>query len=157
MIKIEIKTQIAASQEKVWNIISKIDDDSQYWKGITGIRNISKNRNVTAREISRVNGSKCYQKVTLFPREGIHIRYTNGPMVGIKDILLTSIGDVTILEIQMDYRLSGVVRLVPKSILKELQFEAELALQLIKEEAEEAPCSPLMGDRKLWVDLVNGK
>lgn len=158
MIKIEIKTRIAASQEKVWNIISRIDDDPQYWKGMTNIRNISKNRNFTTREISLVNGSKCHQKVTLFPREGIHIRYTRGPMIGIKDILLTGIGgDVTILEVQINYRLSGVVRIVPKSILKELQSETELALQLIREEAEETPCNALMENRKILVDHINGK
>ena len=156
MIRIETKIQIAASQERIWGIVSKIDKDAHYWKGIKSIKNISKDRNFVIREISLINGSKCFQKITLFQREGVHIRYTKGPMVGIKDILLTSTGSSTILEVQMEYKLFGVVRLVPKSILEELQYESELALQLIKEEAEEAPCVPLE-KRKLWAELVNEK
>ncbi len=155
MIKIETKMQIVASQEKVWNIISKIDDDPRYWKGITYIRNISKNRNVITREVSLANGSKCNQRITLFPREGIHIRYTGGPMVGIKDILLTGIGNVTIIEVQIDCRLSGVVRLIPKSVLEELQTESEFALQLIKEEAEGIPRDILVNRQETLVDRSN--
>lgn len=156
MIKIETKIQIAASQDRIWNIVSRIDHDHHYWKGIKSIKNISKDRNFVTREITLINGSRCFQKVILFPREGIHIRYTKGPMVGIKDILLTSMGAATILEVQIEYRLSGVVRLVPKSILEELQSESELALQLIKEAVEETP-SVSLEKRKLWVELVNEK
>ncbi|MGI0073447.1 MAG: SRPBCC family protein [Nitrosotalea sp.] len=136
MIEIDVSLQIDAPQENVWNIISKIDNDPKYWCGISSIRNISKNQDVITRELTLVNGSKCFQKVTLFQREGIHIRWTHGPIVGIKDILLTSNGNVTIVAVQINYRLSGVVRLVPKSILEELQFEAEQALALIKQEVE---------------------
>lgn len=154
MIEINVKLQINASQDKVWNIISKVDDDPHYWKGMTSIRNISKNRNVITRKVSLVDGTKCHQKVTIFPKDGIHITWTRGPMVGIKDILLFS-GSSTVLEVQMRYRLIGVVRLVPKSILNELQSEAELALQLIKEEAEESHWFPVE-NKKLWADLING-
>jgi len=156
MIKIETKIQIAAPQERIWNIVSRIDNDQHYWKGIKTIINVSKDRNFVTREVSFINGSKCFQKVTLFPREGIHIRYTKGPLVGIKDILLTSTGAATILEVQMEYMLSGVVRLVPKSILEELQSESELALQLIKEEVEGIPGMSLE-KRRSWVELVNEK
>jgi uncharacterized membrane protein len=142
VIKIDVRLQINAPQEMVWNVISKIDDDPRYWRGITTVRKISQDRILVKREITLINGTKCYQKVTLFPREGIHIRWTRGPIVGIKDILLTGIGDVTILEVEMNYTLSGVVRLVPKSIIEELRFEAEQALQLIKEEVEKSLTKP---------------
>lgn len=156
MIKIEVKLQINAPQEMVWNVISKIDYDSHYWTGITSIRKISKDQNVVTREITLINGTKCRQKVTLFPREGIHIRWTGGPMVGIKDILLTCKGNVSMLEVQMTYTLSGVVRLVPKSIVNELQFEAEQALQLIKEEVEKKLDKITTENEKFRVDLING-
>jgi hypothetical protein len=155
VIKIDVRLQINAPQEMVWNVISKIDDDPRYWSGITSIRKISKDRNVITREVNLINGSKCFQKVTLFQGEGIHIRWTRGPIVGIKDILLTCNGNVTILEVQINYRLSGVVRLVPKSILEELQFEAEQAVQLIKQEVEKKSFNISKENRKLWADLIN--
>jgi hypothetical protein len=153
MIEINVRLRINASREKVWDIISKVNDDQRYWRGISAIRNLTKNRNVITREVSFVNNSKCHQKITLFPKEGIHVRWTSGPIVGIKDILLTG-NNVTILEVQIRYRLSGVVRIVPKSILNELRFEAELASQLIKKEAESSPIYPVE-NRKVWADLIN--
>ena len=155
MIKIDVKLKINASQDMVWDVISKIDNDPKYWKGITSIRKVSKDRNVITREIVLINGTRCYQKVTPFPKEGIHIRWTRGPIVGIKDILLTCNGNVTILEVQMNYKLSGVVRLVPKTVIEELRFEAEQALQLVKEEVEEK-LDKIKKNEKLWVDLING-
>ncbi|MGI0073439.1 MAG: SRPBCC family protein [Nitrosotalea sp.] len=155
MAEIDVRIQVNAPQEKVWNVISKVDNDPNYWKGITSIRNISKDRNVITREVTLVNGSKSYQKVILFPKEGIHIRFMKGPIIGIKDILLVNNGNVTILEAQLDYKSSGLTRLIPKSILEELQFEAELALQLIKEEVEEKPSRFPKEKRKLWADLIN--
>ena len=155
VIKIDVKLQINTPQEMVWDVISKTDNDPSYWKGITSIRRISKDQNTVTREITLVNGSKCYQKVTLFPKEGIHIRWTRGPLVGIKDILLTCNGNASILEVQMIYKLSGVVRLVPKSILEELRFEAEQALQLIKEEVEKKLDKISTDGNLLRVDLIN--
>jgi hypothetical protein len=156
VIKIDVKLQINAPQEMVWDIISKTENDPKYWKGITSIRKSSKDQNVVTREITLINGSKCHQKVTLFPREGIHIRWTRGPMFGIRDLLLTRNGNVSIIEVQMIYTLSGVVRLVPKSIVEELRFEAEQALQLIKEEAEKKLDRIYTDGKKLQVDFING-
>ena len=136
VISINVKLQINAPQETVWGIISTIDNDQKYWSRIKSIRNISKNQNHTTRELTTINGSKCFQKITLFHREGIHIRWTRGPMVGIKDIMLTGIGNKTFLNVEINYKLSGVVRIVPKSVLEELQVEAEQALLGIKKEAE---------------------
>ncbi len=137
MLKIEVRLQINAPQDEVWKIVSKIGNDPRYWKRIILLRNISRDRNFTTREITLLDGSKCFQKITLFPKEGIHIRSSRGPIVGIKDILLTSIGNTTILEVQMNYKIPGVVRLIPRSMVEELQLEAEQALQLIKQEVEE--------------------
>lgn len=148
-----VKLSINTSREKIWNIISKIDNDLHYWKGITAIRNFSKNQNVTTREVTLVNGSKSLQKVTLFPKEGIHIRCTKGPIVGIKDILLNG-SNTTILEVQMSYKLSDVVQLVPRNVVDDIRYETELALKLIKGEAENSPVLPFK-KRNLMVDLIN--
>ena len=155
MFQIDVRLQINAPQQMVWDVISKIDDDPRYWWRINSVKKISEDRIFVKREITLVNGAKCYQIVTLFPREGIHIKWTRGPIVGIKDVLLTCNGNVTILEVKMNYTLSGAVKLVPKDVVEELRFEAEQALNLIKEEAEKKFDKITATEKKLQVDLIN--
>jgi hypothetical protein len=157
MVEIDAKIQINAPQEKVWKIISKIDNDPIYWKGTTRIRNISKEQNVITRYVFLGKDNKCQQRVIIFPKEGVHIKWLKGPIMGVKDILLSAHGNTTTLEIQMSYTLTGVVGLFSKNTTKELQSEAELALQLIKEESEGIQQAPVLEERRLWADLIHDK
>jgi uncharacterized membrane protein len=157
MVEIDAKIQINVPQEKVWKIISKIDNDPTYWKGITHVRNISKEQNVITRYVFLGKDNKCQQRVILFPKEGIHIKWLKGPIMGVKDILISAHGNTTTLEIQMNYTLSGVVGLFSKNITKKLQSEADLALQLIKEESEGTQQNPVLEERRLWADLIHDK
>lgn len=157
MVEIDTRIQINASQEKVWKIISKIDNDSTYWREITHIRNISKEQNVITRYVFLGKDNQCQQRVILFPKEGVHIKWLKGPISGVKDILLLAHGNTTTLEIQMNYTLSGVAGLFLKNTIKELQSEAELALQLIKEESEGMQQNPILEERRLWADLIHDK
>ncbi|MGI0046654.1 MAG: SRPBCC family protein [Nitrosotalea sp.] len=157
MDEINTKIQINAPQEKVWKIISKIDNDPAYWKGMTRLRNISKEQNVITRDVFLGGDNKCQQRVILFPKEGIHIKWLKGPIIGVKDILLSSHGNTSILEIQMRYALSSVISLFSKNTAKDLQKEAELALQLIKEESEGTQQNPPLEERRLWADLIHDK
>jgi hypothetical protein len=154
MVEIGAIIKINAPQEKVWKIISKIDNDLAYWKGITRIRNISKDQNVIIRDVFLGKDNKCQQRVILFPKEGVHIKWLKGPIIGVKDILLCAHGNTSTLEIQMSYTLSGIAGLFSKNTTKELQSEAELALQLIKEESEGMQQTPILEERRLWADLI---
>ena len=50
----EIKTSVIinATQEKVWDVISDIDNEPKFWKGTKEVRNISKDGNQISREIT---------------------------------------------------------------------------------------------------------
>ena len=157
MEKITAKIQINAPQEKVWRIISKIDNDPVYWRGITSIRNISKEQNIVTRNVFLGKDNRCQQKVILFPKDGIHIKWLKGPIIGVKDIMVYPLGSATILEVEMNYAPSGVVGLFSRNAAKYLQQESELALQLIKEEAEEIQQNPFLEERRLWADLIHDK
>jgi uncharacterized membrane protein len=155
MVEIGAKMRINAPQDKVWNIISKVDNDPSYWKGISRIRNILQEQNVTTRYVFLGKDTVCQQRVILFPKEGVHIKWLKGPIIGVKDMLLYSHGNTTTLEIQINYRLYGLAGLFLKNTTEELQGEAELALQLIKEEAEGTQQSPVLEERRLWADLIH--
>ena len=156
MVEVKVGLQINAPIDKVWDIISDIDNDREFWHGITLIRNISKDRNVVTREVTKGKVNKCLQTVTLFPKEGINIHWIKGAIVGTKDILLTPIGNMALLEIEMNYKFSGVTSFLSGHITKDLQLEAEQALQLVKKRAEgQSNDTMVMIERKTWADLVN--
>jgi carbon monoxide dehydrogenase subunit G len=158
MVEIKIKLQINAPTEKVWDIISNIDDDPKFWKGTTAIRNLAKDGNVITRETTIGKVGRCLQTVTLFPKEGINIHLTKGTITGTKDLMLVPVGNATQLEVALKYKLSGMATFMSGKITKDLQREADEAVQLIKEKAEGKTSSNLkMEERKSWADLVNEK
>ena len=157
MVEIDTKIQINAPQENVWKIISKVDNDPAYWKGTTHIRNISKEQNVITRDVFLGKDNKCQQRVILFPKEGVHIKWLKGPIIGIKDILLFAHGNTSVLEAQMNYKIHGVIGLFSKTATKDLQIETDLALQLIKKESEGMQQNTILEERRSWVDLIHDK
>ena len=130
------KTMISALPNETWKVISQINNDLQYWKGMMKLRNISKNGNVFVREVILKNGDKCYQKIMLFPTDEIHVRWMEGTINGTKDIMLTPMGKQTLLQVEMNYKIRGIASLFSREVSEDLRNEAELALQLIKEEVE---------------------
>lgn len=136
MAEIDITLKINATIEKVWNIISDLDNDPSYWEEIDRIKNITRDRNVVLREVHMSNGSKCLQKIMLFPKEGIHVRWIRSTITGVKDIMLADNGGTTIIRVQMSYKIAGAVRIGAIGILDELRSEIENALNLIKKDAE---------------------
>jgi carbon monoxide dehydrogenase subunit G len=157
MVEIKVRTQINATTEKVWNIISNINDDPKFWKGTTAIRNLAKDDNLIIREVTIGKVGRCSQTVTLFPKEGIHIRWTKGFIAGTKDLVLVPMGNATQLEVVLEYKLSGMATFMSGKITKDLQREADEAVRLIKEKAEGKMNTLQMEERKSWADLVNEK
>ena len=156
MVEIKIKTQIDAPLEKVWEVVTKVDDDPKFWNLTKKIRNISKKENEIVREVIVGKVDKCHQKITLLPKEAMHILWTKGVITGTKDILLTPLGNATLLEVLIDYNISGPASLFPGRISEELQIEAEFAVDLIKEKAEGRPHKIPLEERKSWADLIRG-
>jgi len=156
MVEIKVKAQIDAPMERVWEVVSKVDDDPKFWNLTKKIRNISKKENEVVREVTLGKVDKCHQKITFLPKEAIHILWTKGVITGTKDIVLTHLGNTTLLEVQIDYSISGPANLFPGRISKELQVEAEFAVDLIREKAEGKPHKIPMVERKSWADLIRG-
>ena len=137
MALIEISTEINASSDKVWDIISDIDNETKYWKGTKQIRNISKEGNKITREITLVfRDSKCMQEITLSPKEKIEAVFTDGLLKGTKTIILKPKEKGVSLEAVWDIKLSGMMGMFTGIVKKHIRNGTEQALQSIKEEAE---------------------
>ncbi len=137
MAKIEVSTKIKSTADKVWDIISDIDNETKYWKGTKEIHNISKDGNKIKREVViAFRDSKCLQEVTMYPKEKIEVEFTKGIIQGTKTINLKTLEGEILLEAIWDVKLSGMMGMFTGMIKKHVKSGTEQALQAIKSEAE---------------------
>jgi len=128
---------INASIEKVWNIISDLDNEPKFWKGTKESRTISKDGNVIVREIIiAFRDSKCMQKITLYPKEKIYAEFTDGILKGSKTLNLKSKENSLWLEVEWDIKMTGLAGMFTGIIKRHVKGGTEQALELIKLEAE---------------------
>ncbi|MFB3047906.1 MAG: type II toxin-antitoxin system RatA family toxin [Nitrosopumilaceae archaeon] len=137
MAKIKVSTKIKSTANKVWDIISDIDNETKYWKGTKEIHNISKDGNKIKREVViAFRDSKCLQEVTMYPKEKIEVEFTKGIIQGTKTINLKTLEGEILLEAIWDVKLSGMMGMFTGMIKKHVKSGTEQALQAIKSEAE---------------------
>jgi ribosome-associated toxin RatA of RatAB toxin-antitoxin module len=128
---------INSSIEKVWNIISDLDNEPKFWKGTKESRTISKDGNVVVREIIiAFRDSKCMQKITLYPKEKIYAEFTDGILKGSKTLNLKSKENSLWLEVEWDIKMTGLAGMFTGMIKRHVKGGTEQALELIKLEAE---------------------
>jgi len=128
---------INASIEKVWNIISDLDNEPKFWKGTKESRTISKDGNVIVREIIiAFRDSKCMQKITLYPKEKIYAEFTDGILKGSKTLNLKSKENSLWLEVEWDIKMTGLAGMFTGMLKGHVKGGTEQALELIKLEAE---------------------
>lgn len=134
---IETSIEINAPAEKVWEIISDIDNEPKFWKGTKEVRNISKKENIVIREIIiAFRDQKCQQEVTFYPKEKIVAVFTKGIIGGSKTIKIVPQESQTLLEVKWDIKLTGIMSMFTGMIKKHIKSGTGLALQSIKEEIE---------------------
>ena len=128
---------INAPIEKVWNIISDLDNEPKFWKGTKESRTISKDGNVIVREIIiAFRDSKCMQKITLYPKEKIYAEFTDGMLKGSKTLNLKSKENSLWLEVEWDIKMTGLAGMFTGMLKGHVKGGTEQALELIKLEAE---------------------
>ncbi|WP_268542117.1 type II toxin-antitoxin system RatA family toxin [Candidatus Nitrosotenuis cloacae] len=134
---IEASTHINAPAEKVWAVVSDLDNEPKFWKGTKEVRNISKDGNTVTREVTiAFKDSKCMQTVTLVPNEKIFAEFTDGIINGTKTITLTPEDGGTRLEAVWDIKLSGMMGMFTGMVKKHIKSGTEQAIQAIKQEIE---------------------
>ena len=137
MAEIEVSVEISAPIDKVWDIISDIDNEPKFWKGTKEIKNISKNENIVNREITiAFRDQKCTQIVKLQPKEKIEATFTKGIIDGTKIITLSAKDGKTLLKVKWDIKLTGMMGMFTGMIKKHIENGTVQALQKIKEEIE---------------------
>jgi len=137
MATIEVTVEINATDDKVWEIISDIDNEPKFWKGTKNVKNISKKDNVIHREVTiAFRDQKCLQEVTLEPKRKIDAKFTKGIINGSKIMTISTKEDKTILVTSWDMKLTGIMGMFTGVIKNHIKSGTEQAMQSIKEEAE---------------------
>ena len=138
MATIEVKLRINATVDKVWDIISDIDNEPKFWKGTKEVKNISKEGDKVFREITiAFRDQKCMQEVILYPKKQIEAKFTKGIINGSKIIKIIPNGEQTIIQTTWDMKLSGMMGMFTGVIKKHIKSGTEQAMQSIKKEIEE--------------------
>ena len=137
MTEINASVIINSNVDRIWDIISDINNEPEFWKGTKSIRNISQEGNTTKREITiAFKDKKCLQDVTLYPKEKVEAVFTKGIINGRKTITIQEINDGYELEAVWDIKLSGMMGMFTGMIKKHIQSGTEQALIEIKREVE---------------------
>jgi len=134
---IESSIEINANKDRVWDIVSDMDNEPKFWKGTKETRNISREGNTIIREVTiAFRDQKCDQEVILFPKEKIEVKFTKGIIDGTKIITLTPREEKIKVEVRWDIKLTGMMGMFTGMIKNHIKKGTEQALQNIKNEAE---------------------
>ena len=134
MVNIMVTREIAASLDKVWDIISDIDDEPRYWHGTKSVKNINKDGNTIEREIViAFRESKCRELVVLDPKKSVKENIIDGIMRGTeKNIIVNSNGAYrTKIDVVWNLRISGFKKMFAMMIKKHIKQGTEDALTRI--------------------------
>jgi len=134
---IDTSIDINAPVDRVWDIISDLDNEPKFWRGTKETRIISRDGNVVTREITiAFRDSKCMQKIAIQPKEKIYAEFTKGIIKGSKTLILKPKDDSSLLEANWDVKMSGLAGMFTGMIKKHIRSGTEQALESIKQKAE---------------------
>lgn len=135
---INVSREIGAPVEKVWNVISDVDNEAQYWHGTKSVRNISRDGNTIRREVViAFKDAKTIQTVTLNPMASIDTRITEGPITGSRVVTLVPSADgKTKVDVAWDFKLGGLLSVFGGMVKKHIGEGTEQALERIAKAVE---------------------
>ena len=134
---IDVSVDINTPIDKVWDIVSDLDNEPKFWKGTKETKIISRDGNIVTREIIiAFRDSRCMQTITIQPKEKIHAKFTKGIIKGSKTINLMPKKDGGSLNAKWDIKMSGLAGMFTGVVSKHIRGGTEQALESIKQEAE---------------------
>ena len=137
MVEIKASVIVNSTPDQIWDVISDINNEPEFWKGTKSIRNISQEGNTTKREVTiAFKDKKCLQDVTLYPKEKVEAIFTKGIITGRKTVTIQQADDGYELKALWDIKLSGMMGMFTGMIKKHIQSGTEQALAEIKREVE---------------------
>ncbi len=142
---IKVTCEVNASAEKVWEIVSDVDNDPQYWTGLNAVRSVRKEENLVEREVKvGFMGNEGRQTIRLNPKESIDLTMTKGPLKGSRQMRLipSKDGKTTKLAVEWDFQFSGVPVFARDFVKSQIEGGTKEALEKIASAAGGLSSSP---------------
>ena len=129
--------KMRATLDRVWEVVSDVDNETKYYDGLNSVKNLSKIGNVIEREVVvgylRHEGR---QTVTLDPKKSVEVKMTEGPMIGTRITTLSPLSDSNT-RVDVSWRVEFRVPTFVRGMVKrEVEKGTEHALDRIAREAE---------------------
>ena len=138
MTKIEHSIEISSTRDVLWEIMSDVDNEAEYWYGTKSVSNISKQGNEIEREITQnFRNHKIKQRVVLHPKDSVDIQYLKGLTEGVKILTIDTLEEnKQRLKAFWDIRFPGIFRLTTPMLRSHVEKGTVEALKRIKDAAE---------------------
>lgn len=137
MARIGSSVEVSAPAARVWQIISDLDAEPQFWRGTRSVRNVSRDGDRAVREVTLAfRGQKCMQEVTLEPPTRVRAAFVRGVLDGTKVLELEERGGACLLRAEWDVRLAGPLSPFSAAVAGHIKRGTEQALRAIKARAE---------------------
>ncbi len=138
MVIIDEGREVDASSDEVWDIVSDVDRDPEYWSGLASIRNIRREGNLIEREVVvGFMGRKGTQRIELVPKESIRLAMIDGPLRGSREIELIKLGgSKTKIRISWDIQFSEIPVFAQEFVRSRLEEGTREALDKIAKAAK---------------------
>ena len=129
--------EIKSGLDRVWEIVSDVDNEPKYYDGLKSVKNLSREGNVIEREVVVGNlRHEGRQTVVLSAKESVEVKMTKGPMTGTRVTRLTPLaGSMTRVEVTWNVEFH-VPAFVLGMVKREVEKGTEKALSRMAEEAE---------------------
>jgi ribosome-associated toxin RatA of RatAB toxin-antitoxin module len=140
MVLIKQSVEVTGSVDRIWDLVSDVDNDAKYWSGMNSISNVRKNGNVIERD-AKVGfmGHEGHQVIKLNPKQSVDLNMTKGPLKGSRTIKLVPLGNnKTRLEVMWDFQFSGVPIFARAFVKTQLEHITKEALGKLASVAERA-------------------
>jgi Polyketide cyclase / dehydrase and lipid transport len=133
MITFHVSKEIHASLDPIWDLLSDIDREPEFWRGTKSVKNIRKDGNVVEREIViAFRNAVCKEIVTLDAKNSVKKKILNGPITGTKDIKITSLAaNKTRVDVQWNITVRGFFGLFRGRVKKHVSQGTREALDRI--------------------------
>jgi hypothetical protein len=133
VIAIQVSRELVAPLDKVWEIVADVDREPEFWYGTKSIKNTKKIGNIIEREVViSFRNSICKEIVTLDPKKSVKISIIDGPMKGIKNIMINDVGNnKTRIDVEWNIKLAGFLGMFTRMVKKHISEGTEEALERI--------------------------
>ncbi len=140
MASISKSQEIHASVNRVWRIISELNNEPKYWTSIRDIKVLRENGNLIEREAT-VGPSgfsqRTRQTIVLTPKKSIKLSMSGDTIAGERTITLAPRSkNNTTVDVKWSFELKGVPEFVQGIVKNQISKVTAKALAMIAEEAE---------------------